>query len=108
MEAAAVDVAHEHLAAIRRRPGTAQVDHGAAVGVPAAGAVGAIVASVRAAADVMAVGGNGLDCVVGVRVEVFAGLPMITPALDNVESVRDDAGLAEPVAVIVVVQAPGV
>ena len=94
------------LAAILLRPGAALVDHQAAVGVAAAGAVGAAVAAVRVRAVPVQVVGDGLDVVVGVRVEVRARLPLIAAALDDVEGVRNDAGLDEGLAVVVEVEAP--
>ena len=78
------------------------------MGVAAAGAVGAVVAAVRVGADVVAVVGDRLDVVVGVRVEVRARLPLVAAALDDVVAVRDDAGLDERLAVLVEVEAPGV
>ncbi len=43
----------------------------------AAGRVGAVVAAVRIGADEVPVLGDRLDVVVGVRVEVLAGLPLV-------------------------------
>ena len=89
-------------------PGAALVDHGAGVGVAAAGAVGAAVAAVRVGAEVVAVVGDRLDVVVGVRVEVRPGLALVAAALDDVVEVRDDAGGQERLALGVEVDAPGV
>ena len=107
VEPLAVDVAHEDLAAVLRGPGAAEVDHRRRSGrgrrrreserlLPPCG-VGA---------DVVAVVGDRLDVVVGVRVEVLARLALVAAALDDVEAVRDDAGLDERLAVVVEVERP--
>ena len=108
VEPGAVDVVHEQRAAVLGRPGAAQVDHRAGVGVAAAGGVGAAVAAVRVGAQVMPVVGDGLDVVVGVGIEVLARLPLVAAALDHVIKVRDDAGRDEHLAAGVEVDAPGV
>ena len=70
----------------------AEVDHRAGVGVAAAGRIRSAVAGVRPlVADLVHVVGDRLDVVVGVRVEVLAGLPLVSRALDDVVEVRDDA-----------------
>ena len=66
------------------------------------------VAVVPLVAGVVAVVGDGLDVVVGVGVEVLAGLPLVAGAGNDVKDVRDDAGGGEEVAILVVVEAPGV
>src|SRR5258708_3836699 len=82
----AVHVAHEHLVAVLGRPAAAEVDHGAAVGVAAAGGIAAVVAAVRVGADIVEMVGDGVDVGVSVRVEMVAGLAQIPPPLDDVET----------------------
>ena len=82
-----MDVAHEELAAVLLRPGAAEVDISPqwAWPPPAASDCGCC----RRAAwspSVVAVVGDRLDVVVGVRVEVLAGLPLVAAALDDVEA----------------------
>ena len=62
----------------------------------------------RVVAHVVPVVGDRLDVVVRVRVEVRAGLPLVAAALNDVVQVRDDAGRAERLAVVVEVDAPRV
>ncbi len=50
--------------------------------------------------------GDGVDVVVGVRVEVRAGLPLVSRTLDDVVQVRNHAGRAERLAVVVEIDAP--
>ena len=50
VEPGAVDVVHEERAAVLGRPGAAQIDHRAGVGMAAAGRVGPAVAAVRVGA----------------------------------------------------------
>src|SRR5262249_11884147 len=108
VDAPAVDVAHEELAAIFGRPGAAEVTHQAAMGVSAAGAVGFVVARPRVGPLPMQMIGDGLDVVIGVRIEVGAGLAMIAAPLDDVEGMRNDTGLDKCLAVIVEIEAPGI
>src|SRR5262245_13862297 len=109
VEAVAVDVVHEDRAAIFLGPGPALIDHAAGVGVAAAELVGlAAVVVVPLVAGVVAVVGDRLDVAVGVGIEVLGGLPLVASAGNDVEDVRDDAGGGEEVAVLVVVEAPGV
>ena len=90
-------------------PGAALVDHRAGVGVAAARRRSdRPLPRVRVGADVVAVVGDRLDVVVGVRVEVRPGLPLVPAALDHVVEVRDHAGGEEGLAVLVEVDAPGV
>ena len=106
--AAAVDVVHEDRVAVLRRPGVAaEVDHRAGVRVAAAGRRRSAVAGVRPLpSDPVHVIGDGLDVVVGVRVEVLARLPLVARALDDVVQVLDDARGRERMAVVVEVEAP--
>ena len=103
-----VDVVHEERAAVLGRPGAAQVDHRAGVGMAAAGGVGPAVAAMRVGAEVMPVIGDGLDVVVGVGIEMLARLPLVPASLDHVVEVGDDAGGDEHLAAGVEVDAPGV
>jgi hypothetical protein len=52
--------------------------------------------------------GDGLDVLVGVRVEVLPGLPLIPPARHDVVEMRDDAGGDEELAMLVVIEPPGI
>src|SRR4029079_3888032 len=102
-------IVHEDGSAIFFGPGAALIDHAAGVGVAAAERVGrAAVVVVPLVAGVVAVVGDRLDVVVGIGVEVLASLPLIAGAGDDVKDVRDDAGGGKKVAVLVVVEAPGV
>src|SRR5215831_18527987 len=104
-----MDVVHEKLAAVLLRPGVAQVDHGAGVGMAAAGGVGAsAVGLVPLVADPVAVTGDGLDVGVSVWLVVVPRLPLVATTLADVEQVRDDAAGQEGIAVIVEVDAPRV
>ena len=90
-------------------PGYALIDHAAGVGVAAAERVGLeAVADVPLVAGVVPVVGDGFDVVIGVRVEVQAALPLVAGTRNDVQEVGDDAGGGEEVAVLVVVEAPGV
>src|SRR4051812_5971225 len=98
-----MNVVHEDSAAIFLWPGAALIDHAAGVSVPAAERVGlAAVVVVPLIARVMAVVGDRLDVVVGVRIEMLPRLPLIAPARNDVKDVRDDAGRREKVAVLIV------
>src|SRR5205085_8150284 len=109
VHAGAVDVVREDGAAVFFGPGPALIDHAAGVGVAAAERVGLqAVAVVPLVAGVVAMVGDRLDVVVGVGVEVLAGLPLVAGAGNDVKDVRDYAGGGEEVAVLVVVEAPGV
>jgi hypothetical protein len=85
------------------------IDHAAGVGVAAAERVGLeAVADVPLVAGVVAVVGDGFDVIVGVGVEVQAALPLVAGAGNDVKEVGNDTGGGEEVAVLVVVEAPGV
>ena len=56
----------------------------------------------------MRVVGYGLDVLIGVGVEVLPGLPVIPPAGDDVVEVRYDARGDEPLAMLVVIETPGI
>src|SRR6187431_552783 len=49
---------------------------------------------------------NRLDIVVGVRVEMLPGLPLVASALNHVEKMRDYAGLGEELAIRIEIDAP--
>ena len=109
VDALAVDVPDEDFAAVLGRPVAALVDHQPRVRVPAAGGVGAPIRRVGAlVAGVVDVVGGLPDVVEGERVEVLPGLALVTPALDDVPQVRDDARLGPELAVLVEIDAPGV
>ena len=79
------------------------------MGVAAADFVGlAAVVVVPLVAGVVAMVGDGFDVVVGVGVPVVAGLPLVAGPGDDVVAVGDDAGGGEEVAVLVVVEPPGI
>lgn len=77
VDARAVDVVHEHIAADAVGPARVLRDAQARVCVAAARRVAAVVAAVRRGAEEMTVIGDGLDVVVGVRVEMLPGLPLV-------------------------------
>ncbi len=116
VNAVAMDVVEEQLAAVLLRPVVAEVNHGSAVSVSAAGVVGSFwhvgfVTPPRVVLDVarvVQVVGDGLDVVVGVRVEVVPRLSLIAGSGDDVVQVRNDARRDEGVALLVEVHAPRV
>ena len=81
-------------------------DAQARVCVAAARRVAAVVAAVRRGAEEMTVIGDGLDVVVGVRVEMLPGLPLVARALDDVEEVRNHARLGKEIAVRIPINPP--
>src|SRR4051812_41471269 len=89
IHALAVDVVHKDRVTILVRPGAAQIDHGAAMGVAAAGVVRAAVALMRRVADVMAVVGDRLNVGICVWIHMLAGLPLVSSTLNHVVEVRD-------------------
>ena len=81
------------------------------MGVAAAHGVGRLgdlqgIGTMDAAAGVVRVVGDGLDVVVGERIEMLASLTLVTGAGEDVVKVRDDAGRVEELAVCVVVEPP--
>src|SRR5439155_2020242 len=87
-----MNIVHEDGAAVFFGPAPALIDHAAGVGVAAAERVGLqAVAVVPLVAGIVAVVGDRLDVVVGVGVEVRAGLPLVTGAGNDVKDVRNDA-----------------
>ena len=116
VDAVAVDVVEEQFASVFLRPVVAEVNHGSAVSVSAAGVIGSFwhigfVAPPRVVFDVagvVQVVGDGFDIVVGVRVEVLTRLPLIAGSGDDVIQMRNDARRDERVALLVEVQSPRV
>ena len=116
VDAVAVDVVEEQFASVLLRPVVAEVNHGSAVSVSAAGVVGSFwhvrfVTPPRVVFDVagvVQVVGDGFDIVVGVRVEVLTRLPLIAGSRDDVVQVWNDARRDERVALFVEVQSPRV
>src|SRR5688500_1004982 len=105
----AVDVVHEELAVVLLWPGAPLIDHRPGVGVAAPQLIRLpAVVVVPLVPRVMPVVGNRLDVVVGVGVEMLAGLPLVARAGDDVVAVGDDAGGGEEIAVLIVVEPPGV
>ena len=51
---------------------------------------------------------DGLDVVIGMGIEMFAGLPLITAALNDVKKVRNHAGRAKCLTEIVEIDSPGI
>src|SRR4051794_6130308 len=72
----------------------------------AAGVAGPAVAQVGHRADVMPMVGNRLNVGVGIRIEMLAGLPLVSGALNDVIQMRNDAGCAKRLAMLVEVNAP--
>src|SRR6185436_5563567 len=116
VDALAVNVVHEELAAISLWPTVAEIDHQAGVGMAAARRIGTAIAGMRAFdTRVMEVVSDRLDAVVKVGIErlarfritmalvalgffqidaiVLATLAFIACALDHVPKMRNDAGL---------------
>ena len=103
----AMNVVHEELAAIFFGPIVALINHQAGVRMAAARGAGAAVAGVRPLiAGPMNMIGNGFDVVVNVRIEMRAGLALVTAALNHVEQMRNDAGFDDALAVLVEIDAP--
>ena len=110
IDASAVDVEKERAAAVFGREVVAVVDGEAAVGVTAAEVFRLAVPGVGIVTGVVFVVGDGVEVVVNVGIEVPKGIALaqVITALDDVPEVGDHAGFAEPVAVFVVVEAPGI
>ena len=108
--AGAMDVVHENAVAVLRRPVvSAQVNHGADVRMPTACGRGPAVPGVRALlAHPVHVIGDRLHVVVDVWIEMFAGLALVSRALDHVKEMLDHADGREGVAVVVEVEPPRV
>src|SRR6516225_2860516 len=102
----AVNVAHEPLVAIFLGSCAAQVNHRAAMGVSAAGTVGSVVTPMGRGADIVDMVRNGGDVRIRERIEMVSGLSVVACTLDDVERMRNDAGLTKSLAVIVEVQTP--
>ncbi len=106
IQAPAMNVTHKHLTPVFLGPRTALINHGAAMGMPTAGRVGTFVTAVRCGAKIMTVVGNGRDVGERIGVEMLARLPLIAPALNHVETMRNHARLAEGLAIFVEVESP--
>ena len=115
----AVEVAEDELVAIGRGELAALVDREAAVGVATAFGIGIVIDDARAGrrvmgdigagiAGVVRVVGNGLDVLIRVRIEVLTTLALVARAWDDVIQMWDHAGGDEELAVLVVVQSPGI
>jgi hypothetical protein len=86
-----MDVVEEDLVAIPIGPIVSEVDHRTAVGVPTS-CIGGVVLNARFVAppsmvadtsSVVQVIGDGLDVLVGVAVEMLAGLTLVVCSLDD-------------------------
>ena len=108
VQACPVNVVHEDRAAVFLGPDVAIVNQGPGVRVAASHFVGSAVAGVRRRAEIMTVVGDCLDVVINVRIEVLAGLTFVSPSLDHMVQVRDDARREKRLAVGVEVNSPGV
>ncbi len=110
VDALAVDVEKHRAAAVFLGKVVAVVDQQPAMRVAAARRVGDGIAGVRRGADIMQVVGDGVDVGIDVGIEVpeRVRLAEVIPALDDVPEVRNDAGLGEPVALVVIIEAPGI
>jgi len=64
------------------------------------------IATMRRAAEEVPVVGDRLDVVVGVGIEVRAGLPLVASALHHVKKMRDHAGLDDRLTARIEVQPP--
>src|SRR5438552_10987532 len=109
VNARAVNVVHEYLAAVFFRPTVALINHQARMSMAAAHGIGTAIGGVRAlAAGVMKMIGNGFDIVEDVWIEVLAALPFVASALDHVPQMRNDAGFDETLSMLVEIDAPGI
>jgi len=102
----AMDVVHEDCVPILVGPRSALVDHRTGVRMPTARIARAAVASVRRSANIVPVVGNRLNIGVCVRIKMLARLPLISGALNHVIQVRDDAGRAKRLAMVIEINAP--
>ena len=109
VDAVAVDVVHEEFAVVLLGPGSALVDHRPGMGMAAAEVVaGFAVVVIPLVAGVVPVPGDRLDVVISMRVEVRSRLPLEPTALDDVIQMRNHAGGAERLAVLIEVDSPRV
>src|SRR3954452_9852234 len=87
-------------------PRAALVDHGAGVCMSAARVARSPISQVGHRADVMPMVGNRLNVGVRIRIEMLAGLALVSGALNDVKQVRNDAGRAKRLAMFIEVDAP--
>src|SRR5690606_11834744 len=107
VDAVAVNVVHEHRAAVLLGEAVAEVDHRAAVRVSAAELIGDREVLRRPAlSTVVEARGDRLDLAIDVIGKMRSRLTDIPCARDHVIEVRDDTGRDERLAVIVEVDAP--
>ena len=83
IDALAVDIPHKDLS--RPVPERPLNDRQSCVGVTTASRVAHVISLVRIGADIMAMVRDGLDVVVGVRVEMLSRLSLVTRSLDDME-----------------------
>ena len=103
-----MDVVHEDLIAVLRRPITSEIDHRSRMRVPATYCIGFPVSSMGRCTDIVSMLGNGFDIVKGVRVKVISSLPFIAPTLNHMIQVWDYAGGNEGLSAIVKIDTPWV
>src|SRR4029079_14063111 len=72
----------------------------------AAGTVAFVIPGMRVRPDVMPVIGNGFDVVVGVRIEMWTGLPLIARPLDNVEKMWNHTRLDKTLPIRIEIDSP--
>src|SRR4051812_21745893 len=87
-------------------PRAALIDHRAGMSMSAARVARAPITTMRRCADVMPMVGNRLNVGVCIRIEMLARLPLVSGALNDVKQMRNDAGRAKPLAMLVEVDAP--
>src|SRR5262245_38679788 len=109
VNARAVDVVHENFAAKFRRPIVTLINEQPGMGVAAADRTRTRTARVRPlAAGPVDVIGDRLDIVIDVGIKMRASLPVVASTLNNVEQVRDHAGLDKALAIWIEINAPGI
>ena len=109
IDARAVDVVHENLAAIFFGPTAALINHQARMGVAATDRIGTAVRSMwPLTAGVMKMVGHGFDVVEDIRIEVLAALPFKTTALNHVPKMRNHARFDDTLAMLIKINPPRV
>src|SRR4051794_29267553 len=109
VDALAVNVADEDVAAILCGPVVALIDHQPRVRVSATGGIRTAVAGVRSfVAGIMNVIANRFDVVEHERIEMRTGLTRETSALHEVKQMRNDTRLADQLSVFIEIDAPGI
>src|SRR5262249_19065371 len=105
----AVDVADENLAAIIRGPIVTLINHQPRMSMTATSRIRTAVARVRTfVARIMHMIRTNLDIVINKRIEVRTSLPGETPALHQVEQMRNPARLTEKLPMPIKINAPRV